>query len=131
MGGAVSCILASMFPEMIKELVLIENLGPFSYLEEDFSKKLKTHIVQTHRLLSKSMPEYETVEQAEQARQRGTAKGTLSKRGAYLLVSRGLVDAKTKSIGPWQTDLKQIWTWRYTYIVFYVYSLKLTERTKN
>jgi hypothetical protein len=114
MGGAVANIFCSAFPEMVHRLVLIENLGPFSYLPEHYAKNMRNHVLNWHNLFSKSLPVYKNLHQAEEARQKGTAKGTLSRHGAHVLVERGIVDSSSgKKLSPWNDPPKDCtWTWR-------------------
>lgn len=107
-------IFTSAFPELVSGLVLIENLGPFSFLPEYYVRTMHNHVLDWHRLSAKPMPVYKTLAQAEQARQRGTARGTLSADGARRLVERGIVDSVSKRFAPWDQNLPGglTWTWR-------------------
>ena len=109
MGGAVSTLLASSFPERFSHLILIENLGPLTRLASHAPTALRQHILQRLAMDSKSPPIYDSLQQSIDARQRGTSQGTLSLLGAQLLCDRGLKQAasstgSTTAKLTWRTD---------------------------
>ncbi len=68
MGGALASIYASVQPKRVKNLLLIEALGPVTTKEEKFPETLKNSIVQRRALKDKRKPFYKSFNLALDAR---------------------------------------------------------------
>jgi len=68
MGAALASIYASVQPQKVKNLLLIEALGPVTSLEEKFPETLKNSIVQRRALKDKRKPFYKSFDLALEAR---------------------------------------------------------------
>lgn len=113
MGAAVSGLVAATLPERIKQLILIDGLGPLSSPPEKAGHLLRESLKHYNALRNKKMPRYISVEAAVKARAEGLNKLTLP--AANLLCQRGL---KLLSSGDytWSTDprLRHTSAMRYT-----------------
>lgn len=104
MGGAVSTLVSSAFPEMVENLFLVENLGPISKPYEHTSSSLRHHILRRINLPNRPKPVYKSIEQAIEARKNGTSNGTISYEGAKLLTMRGITPIGEDGAVTWVTD---------------------------
>ncbi len=68
MGGALASIYASVQPNRVKNLLLIEALGPVTTIEEKFPETLKSSISQRRALKDKRKPFYKSFNLALEAR---------------------------------------------------------------
>ena len=96
MGAAVSTLVASTFPDRISQLWLIEGLGPWTYSDGEAPDLLRKSTKRLMSLSDRRKSEYETIEQAIEARVRGGV-APLTPQAADLIVRRGLL----KSSGGW------------------------------
>jgi pimeloyl-ACP methyl ester carboxylesterase len=97
MGAAVGCLYSAVYPEQVKNLVLLEGAGPLARKTEDIAKHIRMHVQrrQTALIQNKSPRIYPSLELAVATR-RQTAKNfpgdqSLSKDAATLMVKRGSV----------------------------------------
>lgn len=88
LGGALSCLLASAFPERVMQLILIDALGPLSEEVAKGPQRLGQAVAKMAAAGSKERTYYQSFEQMVAHR---AMVGGISKEAARLLVSRGSV----------------------------------------
>ena len=101
MGAAVSSLVASAFPDRISQLWLIEGLGPWTNSDWEAPDLLRESTKRLRLLSARQKPVYEKVEQAIEARIRGSVL-PLTRKAATLIVMRGLV--KNPKGWTWTSD---------------------------
>ena len=87
LGGAVAALFASVFPERVSRLVLLESLGAFSAQPGDLPKDTRRYLDAFDALSGKELPIYPSIERAAATRQ---AAGDLTLDSARILSERGL-----------------------------------------
>lgn len=85
-GGMMSMLLASVMPDRIDNLVLLDTLLPPPVAADDAAKQLRLFIRQQRSAIRKKLPSYSSVEEAIQARCRASGMDVDS---ARLIVERG------------------------------------------
>lgn len=98
MGAAMTCLVASAYPERVQFTALIENLGPITRKVQEGPAQLRLYVRQMKTLADKRLPQYTSVAEAELARR--AADKNLTEDGARALVRRGL-----KSVAPSATAI--------------------------
>lgn len=99
MGACIASLMAGVFPERIRSLILIEGLGPFSLESSRCAERLSEFLTKRKRIDSVRLPQYETLEASAQAR---AASSEISFDAAVILSERG-----TRRVGnqvTWRTD---------------------------
>jgi hypothetical protein len=86
MGAAIGTLVAATQPNRVDFLACIENLGPISIATADVTKSLHVYIDQCKGLARKKMPAYRTIDEAVEARIKGTSNGTLSREGSLIAI---------------------------------------------
>ena len=99
LGGAIATLVAASFPKRIRQLALIESLGPLSQPESIIADQLRKHVESWIALPKKKLPIYQDLEDATRARQKA---GNLSLIGARLLTERGT--KPTEGGVTWRSD---------------------------
>ncbi len=100
LGGAISLLFTSTFPEKVRGLMTIDSLGPFNSEPKDTTQYLKRSIEQQAYLPLKQLPVYADLEAAIAARQRVS---TLSPESVRALVTRGSIQGEDGKVR-WRTD---------------------------
>lgn len=104
LGGSLTMLLASAYPEQVRQLILLDSLGPLTGAEQDGPALLR-------QALDKSlqgggaMTCYPDVESAISARQKGIS--TLSRDAAAAIALRNLVEVADGV--QWRTDPRVRW----------------------
>ncbi|MFK8012248.1 MAG: alpha/beta fold hydrolase [Marinicellaceae bacterium] len=100
MGAAMAQMYAASFPEKIKKLIMIENIGPVPYYEKGTAaSNLREALTQWKNHTTEHKHFYDNVKTALKARIKVTP---ISEKNLYPLVERGL--KKTKKGFHWRTD---------------------------
>lgn len=86
LGAALSSVLASVYPEIIEKVCLIEAVGPIASDAKDSARQLKESIEKQIQGVGRNMVAYPDLESMIQARQKGI--GGLSYEASKLLVAR-------------------------------------------
>lgn len=97
-GAIISTLLASVFPERVRHLVLLDAVAPDAVAEERFPEQLRTALLDKKRLLDKPNRTFPSFEQAVASR----ATRGLSEAAARLLAERNLKESTAGS--EWMTD---------------------------
>lgn len=113
MGAGVACLFAATYPERVRQLVLLEGLGPPTTPGAEAAASLRKAIDDMQALPGKRKPVYAQFEQAVQARTQGF--GGLDAEAARLLCERGL------------EQVPGGWTWRSDARLRLTSSMRLTE----
>ena len=87
MGASVATVMAGVFPERIRNLIMIEGLGPFSRQAEFASRALRSSIEGVRSLKTKNLPIYSDFESAVQVRYQ---LGGMKLSSVRTLVQRGI-----------------------------------------
>ena len=88
-GAMMSVLAASMFPERISHLVLVDALGPFPVAADQLPKRMQASVAEMKRRLRRKLSCYKTYEAAINARLHSEF-GQLMKPTAERLATRGL-----------------------------------------
>ena len=99
-GAGIASLFSACFSERVSKLVLLDGGPPVSTTAEDSVKQLAKASEAWTRRANKRKPNYETYEQALEARKK--AVGAISEEAAVLLLERGLV--KSEQGFGWRTD---------------------------
>jgi pimeloyl-ACP methyl ester carboxylesterase len=94
MGGAVAALMAALYPERCRALVLLDNVGPFSIMPEQAPARMREALEQLRSDKLNRRNHYAGMEAAIIAR----AKNGLHMDAARLLARRGVVEDPK---GPW------------------------------
>ncbi|MEK9670152.1 MAG: alpha/beta fold hydrolase [Gammaproteobacteria bacterium] len=101
MGAAVATLVASAYPDRIRELWLLEGLGPWTYPDGEAPDLLRTATDRLQRVMDRQKPVYTSIDAAIEARVRGGVV-PLTRQAAEPIVQRGLV--KIHSGWTWSAD---------------------------
>lgn len=104
MGGAVAMLVASVVPEKVTKLVLLDNVGPFTVNAEDRVSRLQSAISSMNKIQNKKKRAYDNQEDMIAARMRGFT--PLSERASQRLVHRGSTKASSSNTYQWKHDPK-------------------------
>lgn len=107
MGAAYSCLIAGVFPERVKWLVLIENLGPIVRPVTSYPSQLKTYIQEMNHISLGRTPSYNHPQEAILARMKANH---LNQEAAESLVMRNL--KKTENGYSLRTDSNSYFIFR-------------------
>ncbi|MFT7491510.1 MAG: pimeloyl-ACP methyl ester carboxylesterase [Pseudohongiellaceae bacterium] len=88
-GAMMSVLAASMFPERISHLVLVDALGPYPVAADQLPKRMQASVAEMKRRLRRKLSCYKTYEAAINARLHSEF-GQLMKPTAERLATRGL-----------------------------------------
>jgi pimeloyl-ACP methyl ester carboxylesterase len=86
MGGAIACLISSLYPERVKKLALLDAIGPVTTAAIDAPAQMRKALKQKQGLKHRKLHYYSTFEAAIEAR----AKKGLSLESASILGSRGV-----------------------------------------
>ncbi|MFC3151854.1 alpha/beta fold hydrolase [Litoribrevibacter euphylliae] len=86
LGAAISSVFASIYPEIVERVCLIEAVGPIASDPKDSARQLKDSIEKQLKGTGRNMVAYPDLESMIQARQKGI--GGLSYEASKLLVER-------------------------------------------
>ncbi|MCM8537594.1 MAG: alpha/beta hydrolase [Lentisphaeraceae bacterium] len=87
MGAAVAIILASTFPESVRQLIMIDGIGPLVTLPKETPKTLRQAILSREHLSNKKKRYFQSIDQAAELRK---SVGGLSLKAATTLVKQQL-----------------------------------------
>lgn len=85
LGGTVAAVVAGVLPERVRQLVLLDSLGPLSAPPEEGPDRLRRFLLASRKVAASASTRYKTLDEAVSARRRA---GTLSEASARLLVNR-------------------------------------------
>ena len=98
LGGGIASMLAGTFPKRIKQLILIDALGPLTLPADAGPAQLHSAIERYQGRHQRNLPQYDTLEEAAQAR----ANKGLSVDAARILTERGAYEKSGKFT--WRSD---------------------------
>jgi len=87
MGAAIACLMAGVQPDRIKQLVLIDALGPYAVCQDMLPQVVAKSIAEYKKLPQKRIPCYESIDAAKAARM---AKTPMNVSSLDTLVNRAL-----------------------------------------
>ncbi|MGA9334932.1 MAG: alpha/beta hydrolase [Rudaea sp.] len=99
LGGAIASIFASICPQRINRLLLIEALGPLAGMAENSLEQWQRALIERQRCADKKLRVFTSFDEAVTARMQASG---LSRDAAQSLVSRGL--KKVAGGYTWSTD---------------------------
>ncbi|TBR42198.1 alpha/beta hydrolase [Marinomonas agarivorans] len=103
LGGAVAMLVVSVIPESVQQLIMLDNVGPFTAQPTERITKIQGFIRSADRVQNKKKRLYETQEDMIAARMKGFT--SLSRQAASALVMRGS-QLKSGSGYHWKHDAK-------------------------
>lgn len=101
MGGMIATVLAASFPELVRELVLIDSLGLMTNAAADTAVQLRKAVISRQQSHQKIKPQYATLNDAAAARQQQSDFDIAT---AMLLTARGC--EPTVAGFSWRADVK-------------------------
>src|SRR5690606_23299717 len=104
LGGSLTMLVACAYPERVRQLVLLDALGPLTGAEQDGPSLLRQALDKSIQG-SSAMASYPNIETAIAARQKGI--GALSREAAAAIVTRNVQQAETGV--QWRTDPRLRW----------------------
>lgn len=110
LGGGVAGVFAGTFPGLVRQLVLVEALGPWSQPADEAATSLANALSKRRPLHVAPRPRrtFKSIEEAAQRRSEGNIVGKLPPSAARVLCQRGLLPAAAEVDGAkavaWSTD---------------------------
>lgn len=100
MGGAISCLIAGLFPDRVQQLVMLDTIGPITTRAEKAIEQMRKALGQKRNLKKRVPRIYGSEAEAILAR----AKKGISQKSASLLATRGVTKSQRGYF--WHTDLR-------------------------
>ena len=100
MGGIICCLFAASSPDLVKDLVLLDSLGPLTDETENVLPQLRKAVDRATRFTSSKLVTYPDLASAALVRTKGV--GRIGIEAAQALVTRGMVEDQDGWV--WRSD---------------------------
>lgn len=101
MGGMIATAVAASFPELIRQVILLDSIGLVTGAEQDTATQLRKAVLSRQKRLDKRKPQYPDLHAAAAARQ---AQSDFDFASALLLAERGTVQQEQGYT--WSADMR-------------------------